>query len=293
MRKLSLILVICILLFCFETLAFAQKAEVAQIKKTIVFLGELNDKGEPEYKATGFLVSIKGVFHLVTAKHVVMENIKGKFTGKMIDSSLYAFLNTKNEKLEKKALASLKTKYNVNWIFHPTNEDVDIAIIPFDLDVNNYDVKVIPDELFLSTERLFEIYDVYYLSFQPGTQSTQKIAPIVRTGAISLLREDNTFYIDGFSFPGNSGSPVFLRPSPIRFDEASFNIGGDSLGNKFIGIIGEYITYQEIAISTQTLRPRVLFEENTGLSKVWSVSFIKEIIDSDVFKKQLNTILKK
>jgi hypothetical protein len=67
----------------------------------------------------------------------------------------------------------------------------------------------------------------------------------------------------------------------------------DQLGGKFVGIIGEYLPYQEVAISIQTGRPRVVFEENTGLSKVWSVTFIKEIIESSTFKQQLYKLVKK
>jgi len=43
---------------------------------------------------------------------------------------------------------------------------------------------------------------------------------------------------------------VFLKPSPIRLDSQGISIGYDPLGGKFIGIIGEYILYQDIAIST-------------------------------------------
>jgi len=48
-----------------------------------------------------------------------------------------------------------------------------------------------------------------------------------------------------------------------------------------------YVPYQEVAISTQTGRPRVVFEENTGLSRVWSVNFMKEIMESPLFKEQI------
>jgi len=65
------------------------------------------------------------------------------------------------------------------------------------------------------------------------------------------------------------------------------------LGGKFIGIIGEYLPYQEVAISTQTGRKRVVFEENTGLSRVWSVNFIREIVESNTFKQQLDKVVKK
>ena len=54
-----------------------------------------------------------------------------------------------------------------------------------------------------------------------------------------------------------------------------------------MGIIGSYIPYEEIAVSVQTGHPRVVFEENTGLARVWSVEFIKEIMESDIFRKQI------
>ena len=59
---------------------------------------------------------------------------------------------------------------------------------------------------------------------------------------------------------------------------------------KFLGIIGSYVPYQELAVSMQTGRPRVMFEENTGLSMVWGLAFLKEIIDSDVFQNQINQL---
>ena len=186
----------------------------------------------------------------------------------------------------------MKRKFGVDWVFHK-NAEVDIAIIPFGLDPQKDDVKVIPDNLFLPPDRLFELYDVFFMSYQPGVKFEERVSPIFRSGTISIINEDKTFYVDASAFPGNSGSPVFLKPSPIRFDEKGISIGGDQLGGKFIGIIGEYIPYTEIAISIQTERPRVIFEENTGLSKVWSVAFIREIIESDAFGKQLDKLAPK
>jgi len=261
---------------------------IDEIKKTVVFLGKINEKREIQFHATGFIVSIKNIFHLVTAKHVVVDSRTGNF----IDSGMLAFFNLKDGKFGSRSLDWIKKNFAVNWIFNE-NKDVDIAIIPFGLDPEKDDVKTIPEELFLSTDRLFELYDVFFLSYQPGIYLQKRISPIIRNGTISLINDDKTFYIDAFAFPGNSGSPVFLKPSPIRFDEKGISIGGDQLGGKFIGIIGEYIPYQEVAISTQTGRPRVIFEENTGLSRVWSVLFIKEILDLDTFKEQLDKLVKK
>jgi len=266
---------------------------IRQTKKTIVFLGAINEKGKIQLRATGFLVMIQNVFHLVTAKHVIMETKGGKFTGKFIDNNMFALFNMKDGHTGLRSISQIKSKYGANWIFHQ-DENVDIAIIPFPLDLKKQDVMVIPDKMFLTADRVFELYDVYFLSYQPGIGTQEQILPVIRSGTVSLINKDNTFYIDGFAFPGNSGSPVFLKPSLIRFDEkGDITIGVDPLGGKFIGIVGEYIPYQEVAISTQTNRPRVVFEENTGLSKVWSVKFLKEIEDSAIFKQQLQRLLPK
>ena len=71
-----------------------------------------------------------------------------------------------------------------------------------------------------------------------------------------------------------------MLPTATRFTDSGITIGADKLGGKLVGIIGSYLPYLDVAISEQTKRPRVVFEENTGLSKVWSTSLISEIISS-------------
>ena len=260
---------------------------IDQIKKTVTFLGKIGDENKIKFRATGFLVSIHDIYHLVTAKHVLLDQ-----SGNIDDSWMLAFFNSKDGKIASRSIEEIKRNFSVDWRFHE-NKEVDIAIIPFGLDPQKDDVKIIPDNMFIPTERLSELYDVFFLSYQPGIEPQKRISPIIRTGTISVINDDKTFYIDASAFPGNSGSPVFLKPSPIRYDKKGISIGGDELGGKFIGIIGEYVPYREIAVSTQTGRPRVIFEENTGLSRVWSVAFIREILDSDIFKEQLNKLVKK
>jgi len=254
-------------------------------KKTVVFLGDINKEGHPRFYATGALVKVQNIYHLITAKHVVIDMETGDFK----DDKMLVFFNSKDGDIMARPIENAKRDFDASWIFH-TNPEVDVAIIPFAIDTHKDDVLVIPDNLFLLSNNIFELFDIFFLSYQPGIEPTRKISPIFRSGIISIINDDKSFYIDASAFPGNSGSPVFVKPSPITFNEKGVSIGGDQLGGKFIGIIGEYITYQEVAISAQTGRARVIFEENTGLSKVWSVEFIKEIIDSDKFKEQLKKI---
>jgi V8-like Glu-specific endopeptidase len=194
-------------------------------KKTVVFLGEINEKQEKQFCATGVLVIIQGIFHLITAKHVILDANK-----KYIDSKLNVFFNLKDGKTGSRSIVEMKNKSHTNWIFHQ-NEKVDIAIIPIWLDPQNDDVKAVPDNMFQSVDNLSELYDVFFLSYQPGVQNQSKIAPIARNGIISLINDDKTFYIDGSAFPGNSGSPVFVKPSVI-FEKGSFVLGDNTaVGN--------------------------------------------------------------
>ncbi|RPI80194.1 MAG: hypothetical protein EHM41_23185, partial [Chloroflexi bacterium] len=141
-----------------------------------------------------------------------------RFTGKFTDTNLHAAFNTKDGRVGWRSIAEIKKRERIDWVFHQ-NENVDIAILPFPLDPQKDDVKVVPDTMFVTVDRIFELYDIYFLSYQPGIEIQNQVIPIIRSGTVSLINKDKTFYIDGFAFPGNSGSPVFLKPSPIRFDE--------------------------------------------------------------------------
>ncbi len=256
------------------------------IKKTVVFLGDVVEDRSTHNKSinlygTGFLVKIQEIYYLVTAKHI----IKDPDTGALRDGGMFVFLNAKKGNINFRKIEEIKKNFKVDWVFH-SNPDVDIAIIPWPLDMANDDVRVVPEELFTKSDRIFELYDIFFISFQPGIDMTTKISPVFKTGTISLVNSDKTFYINASAFPGNSGSPVFLKPSPSRFDDPSFLIGGGNLDGTFIGMVGNYIAYQEVAVSVQTKRPRIVFEENTGLSKIWSVEYIQEILNSDVFRAQ-------
>jgi hypothetical protein len=45
-----------------------------------------------------------------------------------------------------------------------------------------------------------------------------------------------------------------------------------------IGIIASYLPYEDVAVSQQTQRPRVIFAENSGLTNVFPVDCITETV---------------
>lgn len=253
---------------------------INEIKESVVFLGFINN-GQEQIIGTGFLMQINDIFHLVTAKHVIEKNWQ----------NLHVFLNTKQ--LKAPAAKPLSVIYNngYSWIRHP-DPKIDIAVLPFLKDVNDQ-VRFVPDSLIpKDMEEIHELVDVFYVSFQPGLNSFQNdgcVNPIVRKGVVSRVNNNGTFYIDGSAFPGNSGSPVFLFPTPVKILEGGISIGAPTKIS-LLGVMGAYLPYQDIAISQQTGRPRVIFEENTGLSLIWSTKFIDQIIQSDDFQKQIKII---
>lgn len=256
-------------------------------QKTVVFIGQevkRPDKTEKVQIGTGALLQVSGTFCLITCKHVIVDE-SGNFR-----KDLFVAYNSKTGTIIERKIEDTKKQFNVEWQFH-SNADVDIAIMIFGLDTETDDIKVIDESSFSHLSDLEVAQDIFVLGFQPGLP-VSKIKPIVRSGIISRLEDNKTFYIDASVFPGNSGSPVILKPSPITLKEKGITFGGTHLG-RFIGISSSYIPYQEVAISVQTKRPRVIFEENTGLSQVWSVDIIKEIFESDNFKKQLEQIKEK
>lgn len=275
------------------------KKLLENIKKTIVFLGRVDEKIDEQGNkqqavslvGTGFLLSLNGNIFLATAKHVI-ANINPK-TGKVIDEKKNLLVSNNLKQKGNVRYSSLdQLRDNFGFIYH-ADDKVDIALIPFPIDGEKDDLMACDSGAFVDTGEVFETYDVFFGSYQPGISDLRqdsKVFPVIRRGTIARINSDDSIYIDGSAFPGNSGSPVFMMPSAIRYTGNSVAIGSDTVGGKFLGIISQYKPYSEVAVSQQTGRARVVFEENTGLSMLWSNKYIKEIMKSDEFKNVLKKI---
>jgi hypothetical protein len=108
----------------------------------------------------------------------------------------------------------------------------------------------------------------------------QKNYVIVRQGVIARIAEmldgiSNTFMIDTLVFPGNSGGPVVLKPEMFAIDGTKPQTNAN-----LIGVVTSYRPYTDIAISPQTGRPRIVFEENSGLAEVLPIDYVDETINA-------------
>jgi hypothetical protein len=124
--------------------------------------------------------------------------------------------------------------------------------------------------------------DLWVCGFPMGLAGRERKYSIVRAGMIAradadIIAETGSFLIDCAIFPGNSGGPVFLRSTPY--------VSGRKLVYEppsIVGIVESYLPYEDVAISVQTQRPRVTFEENSGLASVVPMEAVLEACEACV-----------
>ena len=241
--------------------------------------------------ATGFLygdyvdrdeIGKRFQVYLITSRHV--------FEGKK-----EAFLRFNPEKLNESARdfkVILEENGKHSWIAH-SNERIDIAALP--IPFSRLNEEGIQANFFQSNKHvagiekmkelgIMEGDGVYVLGFPLGIIGEKRNVVIVKGGIIARIRDtlnerNPEYYIDVFVFPGNSGGAViskaeFTAISGTKSQHASY----------LIGVVGSYVPYQEEAVSRQTKRTRIIFEENSGLAVVHPVDFIEEIIE--IIKKR-------
>jgi S1-C subfamily serine protease len=119
---------------------------------------------------------------------------------------------------------------------------------------------------------------IFVLGFPMNLAGEQRNYVIVRPGAIARVGDliesaATVLLIDSHIFPGNSGGPVVLAPQMTA-------ITGTKPSDRayLVGMVRAYIPYRDVAISPQTGRPRVIFEENSGLAEVVPIHRLNEAI---------------
>lgn len=167
------------------------------------------------------------------------------------------------------------------------NPKVDVAVIS--INVEKLDNDGINYSIFYNDKFAYTIDDmkniettegdpVFALGFPMGTVGHERRYTLLRSGAIARIRDlfegrSTDFIVDAFVFPGNSGGPIILAPHAVQINNTKSNSKA-----ALIGIVKSYLSYKDIAVSPQTGRTRVVFEENTGLTLVEPVDRIIETI---------------
>lgn len=225
--------------------------------------------------------------YLVTAKHVVDGYNKIRTINPQV-GGMRIRVNPVNSVSEGKEfdLASELADTGTAWVPHPRG--VDIAVLPINIKKlrdSNFQSMFFPsDGPVANTEKLKATNvsagdGIFVLGFPMDLAGRQKNYVIVRQGVIARISElldhvSDSFMIDSFVFPGNSGGPVILRPEIVSISGTP----PPSNAAYLVGVVVEYLPYSDTAVSNQTGQARIVFQENSGLANVLPTDYITETI---------------
>ena len=158
-----------------------------EVRQCVVFVGlpiTLPDGQQGiNFQGTAFFVSIpsesiKGLTfgYLVTAKHVATK-LQGK--------TFMVRCNTKDGR------SAPVIGQEVKWWYHPSNESVDVAVIPF-YPPPEFEFKMVPVSMFLSDEIIRQKSigtgdEVFITGLFAQLFGSQRNLPIVRMGNIAMM----------------------------------------------------------------------------------------------------------
>lgn len=182
---------------------------------------------------------------------------------------------------------------NPNFYCHHDKE-IDVAIIPVNYgELKKMGLEIITHDVSSRTKEMEEIGvsegdPINVLGFPMVDLSPNfSESVIARNGSIARIRDlfygkSKYFLLDCFIFPGNSGGPVISLPQHTA-------ISGTKRIEKaqLIGIVKEYLAYEDIAKSIQTGETRVIFTENSGLTLVHPMDCVEEVINIYKNKKKI------
>ncbi len=180
----------------------------------------------------------------------------------------------------------------MKWTGHP-GENVDVASICINPNIlqnesTKFNYMRLDEHAMDNTEMLnsgvSEGDAIYILGFPMGIVTPASNYVITRGGVISRIRDmlsgkRRDYMVDANIYPGNSGSPVTLKPQSMALSDTKA-----ITKSALIGIVKGYVPYKDIAISQQTGSVRVIFEENSGLAMVESVDSIKKVVDLEFLR---------
>ncbi len=246
-----------------------------------------DDEGNPQtnWVGTGFVLfdvlaeddeSLNGSTYLVANRHLFATASSAKIR-----------CNPSGDGPAQEFLAELtRPDGSQQWTGHP-DPAIDVGVLPVDFNVfQTHGMALIP---FISSQHVLTTHqmrdqqvtegdEVFVLGFPMAMVGADRNFVIVRSGSIARVRDlldgsSKEFLVDATVFPGNSGGPVILKPETRSLPGTRAH---DSA--MLIGIVGAYLPYHDEAVSSQTGRRRVVFEENTGLSVVHPIDFVLEAI---------------
>ncbi|MBI4344467.1 MAG: trypsin-like peptidase domain-containing protein [Euryarchaeota archaeon] len=258
------------------------------LKKTIGFIFIETSQG-PMPIGTGFFVKVQdretSYVYFVTAKHVIQGQ-----------KEVLVRLNTRDWDPASPEPGMVFTKLQVKdaqgnlvWATHP-DPAIDLAVFPGSpgegAEFKTVGLEMFVNKEFIDQERVTEGDEVFFVGLLPQYYGTKRNHPVVRYGRLALVTDEKIYSPDGpvelffaecQSFPGNSGSPVFLQLGPTR-QPGTITLAPERL--MLLGVMLGFVS-QQVDISQGAS-----FQENVGIAAIAPIERLKEILLSKPLVQQ-------
>jgi hypothetical protein len=312
MKYFTFLVLVGICALTFPPRSTAQSA-IAQEKKTVAFIfgdvhpvntdktHKLDAKGKPlvlnMVLGTGFFVYYPdkrggddyGFFYFVTDKHV-LRDLDGTFLRSV---SLRVNLVSPKQGSSVDFIKDLPVSdENGKLLWYHSSDDADEAVATDCLPNKDFvDFRTIPTSMFaddaiLKSSDVEEGDSLYFIGLFAQFYGTLKNYPVVRRGALAMMTDEDVttetgpqrlFIAELQSWPGNSGSPVFLSLGGLRR-------GGLMLGEnlRFLGILlGDF---KNVIPATIVGGPSLILGSpdaaNVGVTLIVPATSLKAVLDS-------------
>lgn len=276
-----------------------------EIRQCVSFIFKKRDDQRMQAIGTGFFVSkpsTNGKFqfiYLVTAKHVLLIDPKKDKT--CMWDSVYVRINVKDyEPGQGKPgakfieIPSKDGAGNQLWHFHP-DPSTDVAVLPWAPDQSLFQWKSIPINMFasketLSSENVGEGDEIFFTGLLVQHVGEQRNYPVVRFGRVALLTEEKIATDLGYSdlhvtecqsFPGNSGSPVFLVLGPMRRPNVF-----TTTRILLFGIMHGYFPQPSEIIRVEQTATKLYSLDNVGIALVVPAEKLMETLENEPLASQ-------
>lgn len=236
---------------------------------------------------------------IVTAKHVVADHsrVVGRFTSTVDGKTVSVPYD----------LSKLRADGDL-W----EHEDTGIDIVAFrspHVSEARYEplpLNLIASRADLATEGIQTTDRVVFPSLLVNFMGTTKNYPAIRDGSIALIPDEKVpmqykignrvvktsqevLLLNATSFPGASGSPIFLWPGP-RLKNGDFAVGGTR--PLLLGVMhGFYPALPKEVVEVNVTRVKRYFQENSGIAVVFPSYRVREILESTRVKSRVDALI--
>jgi hypothetical protein len=182
--------------------------------------------------------------------------------------------------------------------FYPTDDSVDLAASPIDLDKTIYDVQTVPFDM-LSDQKADALREgdaVLFTGLFIQYMGQTRMQPIVRSSSVAMLPDEvlpttlkkpgHVYLAEVHSFGGNSGSPMFVDVAGLRRGEAGYHF-------KLLGVVaGEVFETADFRLQVATTVSGEI-SANSGISVVVPASDIKALLEHPELQRKREDLVAK